>query len=73
MHAQPLHLQQNPAFGYYGQHDLRQPLNNGYTEKQDAPLMLENTKSSDYVTDRSRERENHLRTPSPSKRDRRFA
>ncbi|KAJ5701124.1 hypothetical protein N7488_008672 [Penicillium malachiteum] len=72
MHGQPLHLQHNPSFGYYGQqHDPRQNMNmgNGYSQKQDAPLMLENTRSMDF--DRNDERESHLRTPSPSKR--RFA
>ena len=71
MHGQPLHLQQTPGFGYYGQHDSRQNMNNSYSQKQDTPLMLENTRSMDYVTDRKHDRESHLRTPSPSKR--RFA
>ncbi|KAJ5910591.1 hypothetical protein N7504_005234 [Penicillium tannophilum] len=69
MHQQPLHLQHASTFGYYGQPDPRQ--NHGYTQNQDAPLMLENTKPMDFVTERSRDRETHLRTPSPSKR--RFA
>ncbi|KAJ5852642.1 uncharacterized protein N7529_012027 [Penicillium soppii] len=68
---QPMHpqLQQNPAFGYYGQQDHRQ--NQGYDEKPDQPLLLENSRSMEFVTERSREREQHLRTPSPTKR--RFA
>ncbi|KAJ5633350.1 hypothetical protein N7490_009689 [Penicillium lividum] len=64
MHQQPLHLQHASTFGYYGQPDPRQ---NNYTQNQDAPLMLEN-KGMDFVTERTRDRENHLRTPSPSKR-----
>ncbi|KAJ5931067.1 hypothetical protein N7466_006560 [Penicillium verhagenii] len=66
MHSQPLHLQHPPTFGYYGQPDPRQ--NHSYTQNQDSSLMLENTKPMDFVTERSRDRENHLRTPSPSKR-----
>ncbi|KAJ9491590.1 hypothetical protein VN97_g1651 [Penicillium thymicola] len=68
MHPQ---LQHNPSFGYYGQQDPRQTQGVPYDEKQDQPLMLENTRAMDFVTERSREREQHLRTPSPTKR--RFA
>ncbi|OGE56050.1 hypothetical protein PENARI_c003G12037 [Penicillium arizonense] len=69
---QPMHpqLHHNPAFGYYGQ-DPRQTQDMNYGEKQDPPMLLENTKSMDFVTERSRDREQHLRTPSPTKR--RFA
>ncbi|KAJ5819543.1 hypothetical protein N7474_005134 [Penicillium riverlandense] len=73
MHSQPLHLQNNPTFGYFSQQDPRQAPTTPYGEKQDAPLMLENSQSMDFVTERSREREAHLRTPSPAKRGRRFA
>ncbi|KAF7713946.1 Uncharacterized protein PECH_000731 [Penicillium ucsense] len=66
MHSQALHLQQNPTYGFRGQQDT--PSKN-YTERdEDAPLLLENTRAMDFVTERSRERESHLRTPSPSKR-----
>jgi hypothetical protein len=68
MHGQPLHLQQNPAYGFYGQQDPRASPTKKYTERQDAPLMIENTRPMDFVTERSHERESHLRTPSPSKR-----
>ncbi|KOS39884.1 hypothetical protein ACN38_g9268 [Penicillium nordicum] len=68
MHPQ---LQHNPSFGYYGHQDPRQTQGVSYDEKQDQPLMLENTRAMDFVTERSREREQHLRTPSPTKR--RFA
>ncbi|KAJ5378091.1 uncharacterized protein N7496_005500 [Penicillium cataractarum] len=68
LHGQPLHLQQNPAYGFYGQQDPRASPTKNYTEREDAPLMIENTRSMDFVTERSRERETHLRTPSPSKR-----
>ncbi|KAJ5513842.1 hypothetical protein N7463_003394 [Penicillium fimorum] len=68
MHPQ---LQHNPSFGYYGQQDPRQNQGVAYNEKQDQPLMLENTRAMEFVTERSREREQHLRTPSPTKR--RFA
>ncbi|KAJ5151640.1 hypothetical protein N7492_009935 [Penicillium capsulatum] len=71
LHGQPLHLQNNPAYGYYGHQDPRQTSANGYADKENVPLMLEDSLSMDYVNDRSRERESHLRTPSPSKR--RFA
>ncbi|KAJ5130037.1 uncharacterized protein N7515_006076 [Penicillium bovifimosum] len=69
--TQPMHpqLQHNPSFGYYGQSDPRQT-QAVYNEKQDQPLMLEN-RAMDFVTERSREREQQLRTPSPTKR--RFA
>lgn len=62
-------LQHNPSFGYYGQQDSRQT--QAYNENSEQPLMLENTKAMDFVTERSREREKNLRTPSPTKR--RFA
>lgn len=72
MHSQPM-LHQNASFGYYNQQDHR-PVMNGHSEKENAPLMLESpSRSMDFVTERSRERESHLRTPSPSKRGRRFA
>ncbi|CAG8942955.1 unnamed protein product [Penicillium salamii] len=68
--SQPMHpqLQHNPSFGYYEQQDARQAQS---YEKPDQPLMLEHTRAMDYVTERSRDREQHLRTPSPTKR--RFA
>ncbi|KAJ5773688.1 hypothetical protein N7457_008584 [Penicillium paradoxum] len=66
MHPQ---LQHNPSFGYYtGQEDSRQAQSH---EKQDQPLMIESSRAIDFVTERTREREQHLRTPSPTKR--RFA
>ncbi|EPS26389.1 hypothetical protein PDE_01325 [Penicillium oxalicum 114-2] len=65
MHGQPLHLQQNAAYGFYTQQES--PTKN-YKEREDGPLLLENTRPMDFVTERSRERESHLRTPSPSKR-----
>jgi hypothetical protein len=68
MHNQPLHLQQNPAYGFYGQQGPRTSPSKSFAERKDAPLMLENTRPMDFVTERSREREGHLRTPSPSKR-----
>lgn len=74
MHPQPMQLHQNASFGYYNQQDHRPTPMNGHAEKENAPLMLESpSRSMDYVTERSREREGHLRTPSPSKRGRRFA
>ncbi|KAJ5152664.1 uncharacterized protein N7482_009142 [Penicillium canariense] len=68
LHGQPLHLQQNPAYSYYGQQDPRASPAKGFADKQEQPLMLENTRPMDFVTERSREREVHPRTPSPSKR-----
>jgi hypothetical protein len=70
MHIPP-QLHHNPSFGYYPQQEP-QPPPNGYAEKE-PPLMLESARSMDFVTERSRERESQLRTPSPSKRGRRFA
>ncbi|CAG7964334.1 unnamed protein product [Penicillium olsonii] len=68
--SQPMHpqLQHNPSFGYYEQQNTRHAQT---YEKPDQPLMLENTRAMDFVTERSRDREQHLRTPSPTKR--RFA
>ncbi|KAL1983282.1 hypothetical protein VTN96DRAFT_304 [Rasamsonia emersonii] len=45
-----------------------------FEQKKDEPLMLEDTpsRSMEFVTERSREREQHMRTPSPSKRDRKL-
>ena len=75
MHAQPFPIHQQSSIGYYGQ-DPRQnqdlvsseKQDTRHPEKQDAPLLLENTPSMDFVTQRTREREGHIRTPSPSKR-----
>jgi hypothetical protein len=42
-----------------------------FEAKQDEPLLLEDTPSrAPFVTGRTRDREQHLHTPSPSKRDR---
>ncbi|KAJ5299133.1 nucleus export protein BRR6 [Penicillium atrosanguineum] len=67
LHPPPLH--QNPSYGYYPHEPHQIP--NSYTEKE-PQLMLEGPRM-DFVTERSRERESQLRTPSPSKRGRRFA
>ncbi|KAB8237087.1 putative nuclear envelope protein Brr6 [Aspergillus alliaceus] len=40
--------------------------------KQEAPLLLEESPTRDFVGERSRNRENRLRTPSPTKRDRKL-
>ncbi|KAE8353094.1 Di-sulfide bridge nucleocytoplasmic transport domain-containing protein [Aspergillus coremiiformis] len=40
--------------------------------KQNVPLMLEDLPPRDYVVERSRNRESRLRTPSPTKRDRKL-
>ncbi|KAJ5261136.1 nuclear envelope protein Brr6 [Penicillium angulare] len=75
MHGQPLPLQHNPGFSYYGQQqpDLRQERSDKFSQKQDAPLMLENARAMDYVRERSRDPDATLRSPSPSKSKRRFA
>lgn len=71
-HPQPLLSQQNPSLGFYGHQDPRQTPANGYTDDENKiPLAIEDSRSMKFVTERSRERENHPRTPSPSKR--RFA
>lgn len=70
MHIPPP-LHQNPSFGYYNPQQESQPAN-GYAEKE-PQLMLESPRSMDFVTERTRERETQLRTPSPAKRGRRFA
>lgn len=63
----PNHAPQTPAVGYYRDHDQHQTY-----DRQDRPLMLENS-GMDFVTDRTPAREKLLRTPSPSKQNRRFA
>ncbi|OJJ50691.1 hypothetical protein ASPZODRAFT_126613 [Penicilliopsis zonata CBS 506.65] len=85
-HAQPasqphpaMQLQNNPAFGYFAQPDLNKGQSHpipkrvaSYEHKdEDSPLMIEDANMK-FVTERSRERENHLRTPSPSKRGRKY-
>jgi hypothetical protein len=82
------HIPQQPHpyqdAGHFGLEYPRTPGRNAETSpmrrqrsfeyKDEPPLMIENTPSRqmDYVTGRSQEREQHVRTPSPSKRDRRF-
>lgn len=74
MQPQQMQLHSNGSFGYYNQQDHGPTPMNGHAVKENAPLMLESpSRSMDFVTERSRERESHLRTPSPSKRGRRFA
>ncbi|KAJ5691868.1 nuclear envelope protein Brr6 [Penicillium macrosclerotiorum] len=73
MHATQPQLQHNPSHGYFAPHAPQQLQSNGHAEKNDAPLALEDVPSMDFVTERTRDRESHLRTPSPSKRHRQFA
>ncbi|KNG89850.1 nuclear envelope protein Brr6 [Aspergillus nomiae NRRL 13137] len=40
--------------------------------KKEKPLMLEDSPTRDFVNERSRTRENRMRTPSPTKRDRKL-
>ncbi|KAJ5110468.1 hypothetical protein N7532_001003 [Penicillium argentinense] len=68
-HQQPM-LQHQPSFGYHPQQVNRKVSDHAYAEKENAPLLLESTP---FITERSREREAHLRTPSPSKRNRQFS
>ncbi|PWY93897.1 hypothetical protein BO94DRAFT_485411 [Aspergillus sclerotioniger CBS 115572] len=49
---------QHNTFGYVNQEGA----------KPEAPLMLEQSQTRDFVSERTRERESRLRTPSPSKR-----
>lgn len=71
-HTQPLQLHQNSTPGYYNAQYTRPAPMTTYDDKENAPLLLESPRSMDFVTERSRERESNLRTPSPSKRGRRF-
>ncbi|KAF7592144.1 hypothetical protein BBP40_000631 [Aspergillus hancockii] len=64
-HQIPPAYQQPNAFGYPG----NAPTIN---HKQEAPLMLEDSPTRDFVSERSRNRENRMRTPSPTKRDRKL-
>ncbi|EAW13495.1 putative nuclear envelope protein Brr6 [Aspergillus clavatus NRRL 1] len=57
-------LQQNPGFGY---EEPNQGAIANVDAKPDAPLMLEHPQMG-FVMGRSRERESHMRTPSPVKR-----
>ncbi|KAE8153571.1 Di-sulfide bridge nucleocytoplasmic transport domain-containing protein [Aspergillus avenaceus] len=43
-----------------------------FDRKKENHLMLEDSPTPDYVTERSRNRENRLRTPSPTKRERKL-
>ncbi|KAL4890590.1 putative nuclear envelope protein Brr6 [Aspergillus ambiguus] len=54
-----------PGFGYHGHVP-------NLDAKHDASLMLEHPQTIDFAAERSRDRENHLRTPSPVKRDRKL-
>ncbi|KAJ9247153.1 hypothetical protein DTO207G8_8301 [Paecilomyces variotii] len=84
-HAHPAHPQQlqypgTPGFGYFGQPGQAQvPVQSSpirpqqsLEENEEQPLLLEDSRPSKFVTERSRSRENHLRTPSPVKRGRAF-
>ncbi|KAJ5885435.1 hypothetical protein N7495_009945 [Penicillium taxi] len=64
--------QSNPSYGYYGQGDPRQAVKSSYVQQENNPLLLEEPRKLDFITERSRDREAHLRSPSPNKRDRRF-
>ncbi|RJE21685.1 Nuclear envelope protein Brr6 [Aspergillus sclerotialis] len=66
-HHQTIHT---PALGYFT--DQQHNRFDDRHDRQDRPLMLEHAKTMDFVTDRSRSRENRLRTPSPTKRGRQF-
>ncbi|RAL12884.1 putative nuclear envelope protein Brr6 [Aspergillus homomorphus CBS 101889] len=57
--------QHNSGYGYMGSQGQDSAL--GF-EKQDAPLLLEQTQGREFATERGRDRGSRLRTPSPSKR-----
>ncbi|RAK94886.1 putative nuclear envelope protein Brr6 [Aspergillus ibericus CBS 121593] len=57
--APPQFPYQHNAFGYMANQEGAKP---------EAPLMLEQSQTRDFVSERTRERESRLRTPSPSKR-----
>ncbi|KAL1881589.1 hypothetical protein Plec18167_003186 [Paecilomyces lecythidis] len=83
-HVHPAHPQQlpypgTPGFGYFGQPSHAQVQGSptrkqqSMEENEEQPLLLEDSRPLNFVTERSRSRENHLRTPSPVKRGRTFA
>ena len=43
-----------------------------FDHKDAPPLLLEHPQTREFVTERNRERANHMRTPSPVKRTRNF-
>jgi hypothetical protein len=62
-------FQHNPGLPY-GDHAQGHIPN--LDNKSEVPLMLEHPQM-DFVTERTRDRENHMRTPSPVKRNRHFS
>lgn len=71
-------MQNMTGFSYFGHQDQSQALPQPsltrapsfQANQEQQPLMIEPARSMEFVTERSRERENHVRTPSPVKRDR---
>ncbi|KAA8650255.1 hypothetical protein EYZ11_003846 [Aspergillus tanneri] len=57
------HFQHNSGLGY-------QENTSGYDQKQEAPLLLEQSQTMNFMNDRTRDRQKNMRTPSPVKRDR---
>lgn len=64
---QPSQPPMTPGLGYFKESER------DVDDSKDRPLMLENPQTPSFVTDRSRSRENRLRTPSPTKRGRQFS
>lgn len=80
MYSQQIPYQSMPGFGYFGRQEQDQELPQPnptrapslQKDTQEEPLMIESSRQLEFVTDRSRERKSRLRTPSPSKRERKF-
>ncbi|KAJ5375993.1 nucleus export protein BRR6 [Penicillium cosmopolitanum] len=73
-HPGLLHHHSMPNYGFPPQQQSHQlaPSSAADAEKENMPLRLE-APNMDFVTERSRDREAHLRSPSPSKRTRQFS
>ncbi|CAI7569371.1 unnamed protein product [Penicillium pancosmium] len=73
-HPGLLHHHSMPNYGFPPQQQSHQlaPSSAADAEKENIPLRLE-APNMDFVTERSRDREAHLRSPSPSKRTRQFS
>lgn len=73
-HQGMIHSVPNYGFSQGGNHhhQLAADASSADAEKENIPLMLESA-NMEFVTERSRDREAHLRSPSPSKRSRQFS
>lgn len=61
-----------PSYGYMGHQEKTLAPAPSMDDKPNNPLLLEHSRNMNYMTERSRERENQLRSPSPVKGGRRL-